>query len=344
MLEARRSTTGTTPWAAPFRAADPHKVPIDSNGNLNSKTEGPESWTYSWNAENQLTKVEKSGAEVARFAYDPKGRRVEKVAGGVTTTYTYDREDVLREVRAGAVLKYVHSRDIDEPLAREDAPGMLTYYHADGLDSIVKRTNDAGATAHEYRYDAWGNIETGASESGFAFTGREWDPETGLYYYRARYYGPKGGRFISEDPIGLQAGINVYAYVEANPVNRTDPGGLYSFGPGYGVLPLPPQGPNPLPYPPNCGKPGACDYYEKLCASGDSYGCAAAPCCRSFGNDANANCVRQCLVDQDAMECSRLPSGRIKCRVRAHFVCYWTCGFAPRPFMPGSCYKVLIGG
>ena len=59
-----------------------------------------------------------------------------------------------------------------------------------------------------------------------AFTGREWDPETGLHYYRARYYDPKSGRFLSEDPIGFQGGINFYAYVDNNPVNFFDPTGL----------------------------------------------------------------------------------------------------------------------
>ena len=58
----------------------------DPNGNLAHKTEGTDTWGYTWNAENQLTKVEKNGAELARFAYDPLGRRVEKVAGGVTTS------------------------------------------------------------------------------------------------------------------------------------------------------------------------------------------------------------------------------------------------------------------
>jgi RHS repeat-associated protein len=59
-----------------------------------------------------------------------------------------------------------------------------------------------------------------------AFTGREWDPETGLYYYRARYYDPKIGRFISEDPIDFEGGVNFYSYVENNPVNLVDPEGL----------------------------------------------------------------------------------------------------------------------
>lgn len=70
----------------------------------------------------------------------------------------------------------------------------------------MKRTSAAGAVVHEYRYGAWGNIETGVSEPGHSFTAKEWDPEISLYTYRARYYDPKIGRFISEDPIQHGAG------------------------------------------------------------------------------------------------------------------------------------------
>jgi RHS repeat-associated protein len=91
-------------------------------------------------------------------------------------------------------------------------------------------TDAAGNVVHSYQYDAWGNIEaeTGAPVDGvqYAFTGREWDPETGLYYYRARYLDPKVGRFISEDPIGLADGLNLYTYVHGNPVTRIDPTGM----------------------------------------------------------------------------------------------------------------------
>ena len=61
----------------------------------------------------------------------------------------------------------------------------------------------------------------------YTYTGREWDKETGLYYYRARYYDPMEGRFISKDPIGFKGGINLYGYVDNNPINRTDPEGLF---------------------------------------------------------------------------------------------------------------------
>jgi RHS repeat-associated protein len=76
------------------------------------------------------------------------------------------------------------------------------------------------------RYDAWGNLELGATTSGYAFTGREWDPEAGLSYYRARYYDPQIGRFNSEDPMRLGGGdTNFYQYAYLNPVRFGDPMG-----------------------------------------------------------------------------------------------------------------------
>jgi YD repeat-containing protein len=97
------------------RSADPHKIPIDPNGNLTSKTEGTADWVYEWIAENQLTRAEKNGADVARFAYDPLGRRVENIAGGVTTSFTYDDDNILREVRGGATPRYVQDLGSTSP-------------------------------------------------------------------------------------------------------------------------------------------------------------------------------------------------------------------------------------
>ena len=200
----------------------------DPAGNLTRKIEGEHDWAYEWNARNQLVRVARDGAEMARFAYDPLGRRIQKLAGGVTTGYVYDGEDILRDTRSdGTTFTYVHGPGIDEPLARIDGSGATEYYHTDGLASIVRTTDTAGAVRLTRQYDAWGNLEVGAEQPGYAFTGREWDPETGLYYFRARYYDPKTGRFISEDPIGLIGGINLYRYVRNNPANLIDPFGLY---------------------------------------------------------------------------------------------------------------------
>jgi RHS repeat-associated protein len=200
----------------------------DPNGNLTTKTEGSDTWTYEWNARNDLTRVLKNGVEQARLSYDPLGRRVEKLAGGVTSTYTYDAEDILREARGSSAFKYVHGPGIDEPLAADDG-GALTYLHSDGLWSIMRTTSAAGAVGVTRQYDAWGNAEAGATEAGYAFTGREWDMESRLYYYRARYYDSTNGRFITEDPIGLLGGVNLYVYVGNKPVTAIDPSGLEAF-------------------------------------------------------------------------------------------------------------------
>ncbi|MCU0241158.1 MAG: RHS repeat-associated core domain-containing protein [Vicinamibacteria bacterium] len=207
--------------------ADGATYTYDANGNLSTKTTGSDTWAYTWNAENQLTRVTKNGVEVATFKYDPVGRRAEKVASGMTTTWTYDGEDILREARGTATTTYIHGPGIDEPLAKIDQAGNTTYLHADGLGSIVKETNSAGAVTLTRRYDTWGNLESGADQAGYAFTGREWDPEINLYYYRARYYDPKVGRFISEDPAGAVDGPNLYRYAHNNPSRFSDPSGLY---------------------------------------------------------------------------------------------------------------------
>jgi RHS repeat-associated protein len=202
----------------------------DHNGNLLTRVRGGATWSYEWNARNELKRVLRDGSEVARFEYDPVGRRVSKVAGGVTTSWAYDGADILRETvtgGGGGTFKYVHGPGVDEPLARETAAGgSLAHYHADGLGSITTMTDHAGGILLTRRYDVWGNLESGASTPGYAFTGREWDPEVGLYYYRARYYDSTIGRFISEDPIGFDGGLNPYSYVGNTPALATDPNGL----------------------------------------------------------------------------------------------------------------------
>ena len=145
------------------------------------------------------------------------------------TRYLYDNEDIIMEYDGAgkAVNKYLHGPGIDEPLAMERG-GKMYYYHADGLGSIVALTDGTGKTAQAYEYDAFGRLHDrmNAIRQPYAFTGREWDKETGLYYYRARYYDAETGRFTTKDPIGFRGGVNLYGYVGGNPVNFKDPAGL----------------------------------------------------------------------------------------------------------------------
>jgi RHS repeat-associated protein len=101
----------------------------------------------------------------------------------------------------------------------------------------IRLVDAAGAKVVEYTYDPYGNTTADAAVSNpFQYTGRENDG-TGLYYYRARYYSPNLARFISSDPIGLDGGINRYAYVSGSPVAYIDPTGEVGLvGAGYGAI------------------------------------------------------------------------------------------------------------
>lgn len=192
----------------------------DANGNLI----GDGSRTYEWDAENRLITVKQGGTSLASFTYDGRGRRSTKVAGGVTTTYVYDSAQFLEERPSSASTKrYVYGIGIDRPLA-QIVGGTTTYNVADHLGSLVRTTDSLGAAALARQYDPWGKPIQGSSTSGYAFTGREWDAESGLYYYRARYYDANVARFISVDP--ASSALAAYSYGRQNPLSFEDPSGL----------------------------------------------------------------------------------------------------------------------
>jgi RHS repeat-associated protein len=202
----------------------------ESNGNTLSKTDSTGTRNYTWDFENRLTSAVLPGsAGTVTFKYDPLGRRIQKSSANGTTIYLYDGANSVAEVdQTGSLqVRYTQGTDIDEPLA-EQRNGSAAYYQQDGLGSVTSLTSGTGALANSYTYDAFGNLNasTGTLANPFQYTGRDNDQETGLRYYRARYYDPKIGRFISEDPEGFAADVNFYAYVGNDPIDYTDPWGL----------------------------------------------------------------------------------------------------------------------
>ena len=198
----------------------------DTNGNLISKTDGSGSWTYTYDFENRLKQAALSGGVTVNYAYDALGRRVQRSSSsGALVKYVHDGDEVVRELdnTLAVTTEYLNGLNVDEKL-RHTSSGTPVYYVLDHLGSTRAWTDSSGNITATFEYDSFGR-PTG-SVPAFGYTNREADPDTGLMYYRARWYDAKHGRFLSEDPIGFKAGdINLYGYVTNNPVNFRDPTG-----------------------------------------------------------------------------------------------------------------------
>lgn len=212
----------------------------DDNGNLTDDGTN----TYEYDYENRMLRaIRKSDRQIlVNYRYDPLGRRIEKedVINAITTSYYLDKARVIEEQESAATtLTYVYGNQIDEVLQMEN--GAIYYYHPNILGSIDAITDSSGNVVEYYRYDAYGEpsvYDSGwiyqDSSSGvdnpYLFTGRRWDEETGLYYYRARYYSSTIGRFLQHDPLGYKDSMNMYEYVRGNPINLVDPFGKENTG------------------------------------------------------------------------------------------------------------------
>jgi RHS repeat-associated protein len=241
----------------------------DANGNLVERRNTVTGLltTYTYDAEDRLIRVVRPQTEVT-FQYDPLGRRTEKQvlrwedADGDgepdpdkevpprVIRYLYDQEDLLAtfDDAGQEIARYTHGPGIDEPLA-EVRPDRTRFYHADVLGSILALTDPRGRATRAYQYAAFGAPEDHrADPQPYRFTAREWDREAGLYYYRARYYAPRLGRFLTEDRFQRTKPSHLYPYVGSNPTTLVDPLGLFqarrvikgaaSLGGGIGALVL----------------------------------------------------------------------------------------------------------
>jgi RHS repeat-associated protein len=209
-------------------AANGASFGYDANGNLTSKTDASGSWTYTWDYDNRLKQASKSGGVVVTYAYDALGRRIQRTSStGGTTKFIYDGADVMRDLdgTGSTIANYLSGPGIDNKL-RQIVGGSPAYFLADHIHTTRALSDSSGSLASSLIYDSFGNVTSGSAATRYTYTGREADAETGLMYYRARSYDPQVGRFISEDPIGLRGGINLFAYVHNAPVQSTDPMGL----------------------------------------------------------------------------------------------------------------------
>lgn len=246
------SDTGTLIGGA-IHDADGHMVKLcegatvtKTGSDCTATGTGATALTLTWNALDHLLTATRTGANAVAetYAYDDSGRRIRKTSGSVTTQYLYDGEDIHAEwattISGMPSAEYVGGAGTDEPILRltgsTNNPGATeAAYLQDGLGSVIAMANAAGVLTGNQRFDAWGNkTASSGTVNQYGYTGREPDA-TGLVFYRARYYLPGIGRFVSRDPMGMADAVSGYAYVANNPVMLTDPKGMMALLAGAGT-------------------------------------------------------------------------------------------------------------
>jgi RHS repeat-associated protein len=196
----------------------------DNNGNTTN--EGTRTNNYN---ENQRLLQTSDGTITATYTYNGNGERVKKVVGGTTTIFHYDLGGrLIAESNADGTITVEYVYLNGNPLAMIFS-GSTYFYHNDHLGVPQKMTDSTGAVVWSTELKPFGETQniTGTITNNLRFPGQYYDSETGLHYNYLRDYNPIIGKYLEVDPIGQWGGINVFSYVQNNPVNNTDPSGLF---------------------------------------------------------------------------------------------------------------------
>ena len=233
----------------------------DHWGNLVSRRNGLYEQHYAYDAENRLVSARGTGPEgrfEARYHYDALGRRTRKIVttthGTTDTRFLWQGYRLLQEQQeSGLRSTYVYDpNEAWSPLARVDhlrdqSNGEIYWFNTDLNGAPLEVTDERGAVRWSGQYGSFGEVRhqsegfsrvvnrTAMAHQPLRYAGQYADGETGLHYNLFRYYDPQVGRFIVQDPIGLNGGWNLYQYAP-NPLGWIDPLGLINeFGiAGYG--------------------------------------------------------------------------------------------------------------
>src|SRR5205807_4037827 len=172
------------------------------------------------------------GSTSGAYAYNGDGLRTSKTINGTATNFTWDVADGLPLVLTDGSNAYVYGPD-GRPLEQINGSSAV-FFHQDQLGSTRALTDATGTVVATYSYDNYGNTTgtTGTATTPLQFAGQYHDNESGLYYLRARYYDPTTAQFLSKDPLAALT-RDPYTYTDGNPLNLTDPTGLY---PGQSIV------------------------------------------------------------------------------------------------------------
>ena len=197
--------------------------------------------------------VQGGASTTASYTYNGDGLRMSKTVGTTTTNFTWDPSAATPLLLTDGTNYYIYGPG-NLPVEEITPTGNYYYYHHDRLGSTRLLTDSSGNIAATYTYDPYGNTTatTGTVTNPLRYAGAYTDPETGLIYLTNRYYDPSTGQFLNVDPlVGLTHAP--YSYAADNPVNNTDPSGLYCNKLPAGAI-----------GPPECfpGPPGAGQVYS----------------------------------------------------------------------------------
>ncbi len=208
----------------------------DAAGNTTNITTGSGAKTLVWNEKYQLTSVTSATSSVS-YSYDVLGRRTGRAAGTSAERYIYNGDQVVADLSTNGTLMrtYTWGPGIDNVLSMTVHGSVTNTYYAlkDQQNSVMSLVDASGNVVESYAYDAYGRtkmFDSNGSEltqsavgNRYMWQGREFDTATGLYFFRARWYSPETGRWLSKDPIRIGGGLNLYVFCANNPVNFNDP-------------------------------------------------------------------------------------------------------------------------
>ena len=174
------------------------------------------------------------GTVAARYTYDPLDRRIGIQDNGIQTWVVWDGQQPYADFNGSGALqeRYLYGPAVDEILARTDSVGTTSWYLTDRAGSIRNLADSSGTVTGTISYDGFGKqLGSSGAVDRFGYTGREYDPTTGLQYNRERYYDAALGRWTQEDKSGFAGeDANLERYVGNSPTNASDPNGLIDTG------------------------------------------------------------------------------------------------------------------
>jgi RHS repeat-associated protein len=207
----------------------------DATGNRTAQTVDGHITTYLYDARHQLRQLAQDAILAGDYHYDWQGLRVRKITPQDIVRYLYDRQAPVLVMNETEAIQSRYTYGPSHLLAVDDAGDAPQYALVDALGSVMALHHPDGSPQARYDYDAWGQPRAiaGQSSNRFAFTGHEYDADSGLYYAKARYYDPILGSFLSPDSVSGDPthppSLHPYLYAYGNPTGFIDPDGYQSL-------------------------------------------------------------------------------------------------------------------